>query len=793
MPHYKISDHLYLVQQTVSKDAPKAAEVEQPTNHIAVIDCSGSMSWDLPKIREQLKSRLPKLLKEQDTMSLVWFSGRREFGVLLEAEPVATLKDLQSVNQAIDRWLKPVGLTGFKEPLEEIPNLVDRIAKKRPGTLFSMMFMSDGCDNQWNRQDVVKAAESAGQKLSSVTFVEYGYYADRPLLTAMAEKAGGTLIFAQDFDQYVPNFEAVLQRKVSGAPKIAVKIEGDPISGFAYALQGGDLYTFAIEGGSVSVPADLKEVWYVSPNAVGTSLGDVASGAKDHVTPNQDSTATKALPAVYAALSLYAQRMKSDVVYALLRSVGDVRFIEQFSGCFGKQKYSEFMEAAKAASFDAKLMLQQGFDPNKVPKDDAFTVLDLLQVLASDDDNRVLLDSKDFKYSKIGRGRIDSSEILTPEEEQQIQALTEELGKTKDAKKVKELTAKIAAVTANKPEALKFEGDKQEDGYSVSNLTYNEERPNISFLVRRTGTVDLSKRLPENLKAIPATFSTFIFRNYTVVKDGLVNLERLPVRLTAGTIRKLKEQGMPIETILGVDGETDAQARVRAAKASDGRPVSVVFDIKSLPVINRKMVKEVSAQTYFEQAYEITKVKALQKVYNAYKKEWAPKESKGFVEQYGKEAADWLKEQGITDYSGFSPKSVQAPATDFYMGKELTSSLKGLSSLPTFKEAQTKIAKGGALTPSLALMAPAFTEVQQFLDTKPSDAEKAKWIETKAKETTARTRELMGEMARLTFTTIVGQVWFKEFKSLDENTLTITVDGQKVDGKVEMKDVEIKI
>ena len=257
---HKVSDSLYLVRQEVSDSAPKKL-VETPVNHVAVIDCSGSMSGDLPRIREQLKKKLPKMLKEKDTISIVWFSGRGQFGTLLEAEPVATLADLKDVNAAIDRWLKTVGMTGFKEPVEEAAALVSRVAKKRPGSTFSLFFMSDGCDNQWPRQDLLKAVEKAAGSFSSSTFVEYGYYADRPLLTAMAEKAGGNLIFADDFDKYAPLFEAAMQKTLSGAPRAEVQVKADIVGGFAWALVAGDLVTFSVEGGKAHVPEDLAEVW----------------------------------------------------------------------------------------------------------------------------------------------------------------------------------------------------------------------------------------------------------------------------------------------------------------------------------------------------------------------------------------------------------------------------------------------------------------------------------------------------------------------------------------------------
>ena len=166
----KVSNSLFLVRQPIKAASSKEVVVEA-VNHVAIIDCSGSMYAELPRIREQLKKRIPKLLKEQDTLSVIWFSGRGQCGVLLEAEPIATLTDLQAVNGAIDRWLKTVGLTGFKEPIELVSKLVATVAKKNSNP-FAMFFMSDGCDNQWSRQEILKAVELVSGKLASASFVE---------------------------------------------------------------------------------------------------------------------------------------------------------------------------------------------------------------------------------------------------------------------------------------------------------------------------------------------------------------------------------------------------------------------------------------------------------------------------------------------------------------------------------------------------------------------------------------------------------------------------------------------
>lgn len=777
---YKVADGLFLVDHAILGQTTAAKPVEVPTNHVAIIDCSGSMSCDLPKIREQLKRKVPKLLGDKDTLSIIWFSGKGQFGVLLEAEPVSTLTDLQQVNQAIDRWLRPVCLTGFKEPLEEAAKLIDRVSKKRPGSSFSLFFMSDGCDNQWGKAEILKACEKTAGGLSAATFVEYGYYADRPLLTAMAEKAGGALIFSEDFDRYAPQFESAMQKRPLGAKRVDVPIDGDPVGGFAFCADAsGDLMTFSVEGGKISVPEGTRQVSYLSPRGIGVvSKEALAEISKDEAATWQSGVKVDCanLRNAYAAVSLFAIRMKPEVVLPLLKSIGDVAFIDQFNSCFGKQKYSEFMEAAKNASTDGAKRWTKGWDPNKVPRDDAFTVLDLLRLLSEDDGNRVLMEHPEFKYSAIGRGRVDASDQLTAEEQAEIESLTAQIAAAKkNAKKVAELTSKIAAITANKPAALKFEADPAPDGYSISNLTFNEDRPNVSILVRKPGTVDVSSRLPADLKGkVPDKVPTSIFRNYAIVKDGLVNVKKLPVKVAPATFDKIVASGAPYT--LG------------------SNPFEMVIDVGALPVINRQMIKSVSASQFFCTEYDLTKAQAAQKVFNAFSKELLPpKKAEGIAALYGDAAATWLKEQGITD-GGFSPKMVQAEASDFYMGKELKVSLKGLSSLPSLKD--YRAGKGGA---GAKLMKPFYEKVDGFLKsdvyTKAADKDAVlkAWLEGETKAAKTAARSLIYKVAQTTFCIIVGQIWFSEFASLDENSMAIDTDEGRVECKAELREVQIKI
>jgi len=757
---YEIAKNLFLVRQELSQGTTAPA-APQPTNHIAVIDCSGSMAGDLPRIREQLKKRLPKLLGDGDTFSLIWFSGRGEFGALLEAEPVATLKDLNDVNKAIDRWLRPIGLTGFKEPLVEVEKLVGRVSKKN-GNPFALFFMSDGCDNQWNRADILKTIEGAAGKLASSTFVEYGYYADRPLLAAMAEKAGGSLIFAESFDDYEPKFEAKMQQRAVGDKRIEVKIDGDPIGGFVFVLDDGqhEITTYESAGKAI-VPKQTRELFYLDSSIVGGAPPARMPGSLSLMPP---------LNAAYAALSLFAVRMKPDIVYPILKTLGDVAFIELFAGCFGKQKYTEFMQATRTAAFYPDVRLTKGYDPNKVPAEDAFTVLDLLRILSEDDQARLLLDHSTFKYSRISRGRVDADENFYVAEQEKLDELRAKLGCAKKPAEVKTIQIEIDALVANKRDALKFVPDAAPNGYEVANLTYNENRANISVLVRKEGTVDLSMREGRPTGKIYSTFRTHIWRNYSIVVDGLVNVERLPVTISKSTYAMLKAANVSMHLI----GDSTLPTN------------TVVIDVKPLPIVNRQMVGSVSAAALIEAQYELTEAKAWQKVYNAFVKELFPDAKlKSLVELYGDDGAEWLKSQGITA-NGFSPKMAQAESKDYYLGKELEVKLKGYASLPTVKDA--KLGKGGA--PG-AFMKEAIEEVELMLKGSKERLQSA--LTVRQKSIVSNTRQLIRRMAQQKFAIIVGQVWPSEFSSIDENTLKVKIGSKEITGTIEMTEVEVRI
>lgn len=802
---WEVAPDLFLVSHplpsVIAAPPPKA----EPTHYVLVCDLSGSMSWEIPDMKAHIKSQLPSMVGENDTVSLIWYSGKNEFGPIFEGRHLRDHKDLIEANRLIDQWFRPVGLTAFVQPIQEAGEVAKRLLAKQPGRV-ALIFMSDGCDNCWPKDAIIAAVEKVAPLLASATVVEYGPYADRPVLTKMAEKWGGSVMYAANFSAYRPVFEAAIRRQPPAPKKTSLVLDAMPVWDFAFAIDGDNLLTFGADimptghGGGVAVPSHLREVYYLSPVAVGKSQ----KLAKLAETSGVNGTREAGFLAAYAAMGLFARRVQPKTVWALLRSIGDVAFIDDFVNAIGKDRLTSFVEKCDAVALAGAPAFTKGWDPKKVPREDAPTILDIFALLHGDDRCRILTESDGFSYDRIGRKAISKADMLTVGEGEEVVSLAEEIAKLGPAREVaplKDAMEKLRKILLDRKQPLRFHLDKEAaaEGYQVDDMTWKEGMPNLSFRVKRPGHIDLSEAtdLPLDLrKKLPSTIQTYTYKQYAAVKDGFRHIDWLPVRVPLVVLDAFRA--------LGVVTETDAVTEV-------GDLFQVTLDMRPHPVVNMKMVKEVSAKDFAEKNWALLLNKAAAAVFNYYKPE---RTSTGFATVYGADAAKWLDEHGVTDHSGFKRDDTSAPPVDFFFAKELSVNIPGFSSLPSVEdvrermENEKKIAKDPslgkgkgklkALTPSGRLLVPYIEEVDAFLAsdayTKAAnkDALFAKWATDKAIAATSEGRKLRREISKTGFIITVGGGWFTEFSSLAETKLTVRLGGEDREVTFEL-DTEKKI
>lgn len=731
-----------------SLEFKNATQTVAPTNHVIVTDISGSMYQALPDLRTHLKENLPSLVKPEDTISLLYFSSKGDFGTVFTGRQINSATDLSELNGLIDRFLKPSGCTGFVEPLKLAIDTATGL--KASGKVNSLIFMTDGYDNCWRSEDILKVAEQLPQAFDNVTIIEYGWYCNRDLLQKMSERSGATHVFAEGQTEYQTELETAMK---SSTPKIRV----DFSLSFDHVLYiENGAYTFLKAQNDpdhpvnfVSVPESVTKVWLISDDAL---------DRMDQVSDVQ----TAYVMALYGV-----HTMTPDLVWAALKKTGDVRFINQFNNCFTKQDYSNIKSELVEAIVDEKLRGLYGIDYNLVPAEDATTVVDVLTFL-SENNVKLVTSHPMFSYKRIGRQTLQKEDDT---EDQLAEAIGE--AETKEERKV--LALKLAEHEDWNPE---FKPNPDSAGVvDISNLVYNSERPNISIQTVQHGTVQIPEWAHKKFM-IPESIETWRYRNYAIVKDGIINLKALPIMCDDPSVVKRLKKEMGVEVIRR-------------------KGVSVV-NLGGVPLVNRLMTKNISAKEFFSDHVRLESLKARQKVLKHFRSELVGAVNAiGLASKYGAEAAEFLSGYGIRDY-GFSPKTTTAESTDVYMSRELHVKIKGASSLPSIAAVQKKaVAKHNAAD---KLIHRELMEYDTFINSpaiaKASEAVRKQLIETWIADAAANAikevRALNKSLSKTMYGIVAGHGWFTDLGE-GESSMVVEVDGEQYTVSAELVEKEIKI
>ena len=729
---------LSIVELTPKKArvVPAVACVE----HLLVVDVSGSMANDLPKLREDMINIL-RSLGERDRVSVIWFSGRGQCGTLFEHQEVRTVTHFDQVKKAVERWLRLVGLTGFREPLEE----ATRIARSAALPI-SLVFMSDGCDNQWSRSELTALlkAIASDNPFQAVAVIEYGYYADRELLGQIATILGGTHIFSDGYQSYSLEVQRLLK-----APQASPRQTYDlPVDVSDYVFEVDDksrrILTYQVDGNTVSLPETTLRAFAVTRST-------------SKLTQCVDETA------LYAAAKLALVGAETPLLWRILGQLGDVRFIKRAATCFGKQANSDLAADLEAAVFSESERLTEGYDPKATPREDQVTVIDFFSVLTQADSVRL-----NFTYNRIGR----KSEAL--DSDQLLARAMEEYKADGTAGAKQKL---IDAVTKLDTKA-NFAAD-QVDAYAIDGIVMPEDRANLSFRVKQHGMLCL-EGVPAHLKdRLPSKLPTFRYRNFAVIKDGLLNIDKLEFRFGPATWAKInswKQAGRWPENCdkLNADG-------------------FVEIDLGLLPMSNLLNAKPVEPVWLFRKEWDLLQAQAAAKVFKASLKTFDSDDSTSLREVYGQEVADWLKTLGLSE-GGFNPPTRRAESTDVYRARQLYTRIKGYSALPSMGEVRKQMEKGKLGRPAM-LMEPHIKFVDDILsDSTMTEDEQRKQVRKSLDAWQFVARKTLGELANAKFAMILNGTWFKG-ATVDKGEFAIDLngDGEMYDCIAEQKLIDVPI
>lgn len=804
---HALTGAFYLVGQAIAADATTAV-VDSPVDTIAVVDVSGSMSYDLPQLKREIGNMLPRILRAGDTFSLIYFSGPGQCAVLVDQMPVRgggdTLADISAI-QATLASLSTIGLTCFVDPLNLLADFAARMKAERPRSLRAGLFGSDGYDNTsggagGRRAAIMTAVARAVGPLDRWTTLGVGYGCDQGMLQEMAAVGGGTFMFSDDVSRYARNFEVAANRRPDGARRKVVRLGETAIDSLAFTVaEDGAVGQHRVDDGRVSVPENAGTIWYLSESPVGMLGEQIGALAQA-----EGTRASEPVTAAYAALVLFAQRARRKPVRALAYGLGDARLANLAATAFGPQRYNALAEVAAEAVKGAGRFAEGACDGAE-PDPNAYTVLEALAALKAGD-NRIVPDHATWTYRPVTRGRRAAAIVLTAADTARIAELTSALTAGADISAIDTVVAELQALKNGKGSALKWSYLPRPGGYKVDGLVFASEEANVSVRIVRDIEIDAGpalQELPDEILAyMPGTLAWTRYQSFTVITGRVLNCPSLPVILDESTWETYRRAGLV---------------------AGPHRREVVVVDFSRLPMINDGMIDGLNAADVVRTAYALEGVKAQLKVGHEVKKLLPREASKvaawlagaGVEGAAADTAAAWLAKLGVTD-NGYQPPSTTAPKTgDTRRSWLLDVGIPGLSDLPSASKVRVKLAKIDAwqetptgkepkLTRGEALVAPAVRALDAFcrahaIDTadisKLDDVARGKLAAFVADRTAAlepQRAALLHGLSQAAITAICGGEWFADMTP-GETDIEVELGGEKLGCKVDIRDVDIAL
>lgn len=652
---------------------------QQACHRIFCLDCSGSMSDSMSAMRKQLKNKLPTLIRDTDFISLIWFSGMHEYGTIFEHLSIKDLNDLQMVHRVIDQYVRSLGSTGFVGPIRKAKELCEKYPEQP-----QIFFLSDGGENCWPRDETRKAfAEMRGIPM---VIVEYQYCCDRVFLKELAEIADAASVFNEDFEHYENTFCSYMSNRLSKCRTVDVHVEND--------LVYFDEDTFVIKSGKdghVSIPEHISYAWEIR-----------------RVDNNEEQKEEqKEKKEVYVAMLYATQTRNHPIMMKCLSLLGDVHLTKRYSTCFSKQDYARLFETLKGCYFDPEqYAFVEGVDHSFQPVDDAFNVVEFLNLIESDKKSRFYPYHPSFKYERI-------------------------------SKEVKE------------EDMTRFVPNR--DLGSSFSLVFNQSRANISLGCQVYGYNE-SVDEQDNVTITPAN----AYRNYAILKDGIKNVNLLPLKLSSETYSKLVDEKCILDDVYNKNKIYDV-------------------NLTNLPVVNRKFASAAFTSTEFcEKHIQLHLAKG-----NA-------KYLKKMLEEFEEKKESSVNEK-VYERKKVDPNSVR----DFYCASELDVKIAKCSVIPTVNE--KLIQKMNNTPEKLTLSEELLYTIHKLYISIPSE-EKKEWLLNRLAQEKVIVKALTMDLEQAKMAILIGGCWFTG-NVVDDKTFTLPYTyGEKTytfEVTIEISDVKV--
>ena len=355
---------------------PEVVSDKQTAMHYCfMVDVSYSMVGDLPKLREDLKNKIATQLRPGQYITIIYYSSNGQCGYVLSGFYLENATSITTAYNAVDNWLKPIGCTGFVDPLKLALTSVMDFKKQLIESI--VVFMSDGYENENREEDVIDACKRLAVHAQACYVVEYGDYANHRLLEKMADTLFGQLLFAGQLPDYNLVIDTVLGTK--SIVNFTVHPAEDDVAVFvqmgefirAWPIKGPESFTISVDANA--------EVKMLSINQHDDDI-DFIDLAR--------------------AIVVFFQLGLTEFCYKAISQLGDVEIIKKYFGAIGKQRRNQFIDFVRARIANPELLFLSPRDTSYIPHPSEPDLFDLMEVLSSEYGNKLLCRHHLFKYRR---------------------------------------------------------------------------------------------------------------------------------------------------------------------------------------------------------------------------------------------------------------------------------------------------------------------------------------------------------------------------------------------------------
>lgn len=608
---------------SLEKNNENEVIANEPIHFVQMYDRSGSMSADLRKLTQNIKETLGTL-DEGDFLSVLWYSGRGQNGVVIEGHRVTkTEGEIDYLSKLLDKNNTTIGSTMYSEVINEGARLIDKYSSFSKNAAIS--FFTDGGVNDERKSDVIATIEKLVQNPNCMSFntIGYGRYYDAEILKDMAAMSPqGQYFHNSKIEEYLDTYkEKVDMNKGFTSGSIEVK-NLDEISVDVYLMTDKSSSVKTLKPNeSITFKTTKTDMSVISNGLISIDVKDgdfkeVIKMDKDYQMRSVDDESKETM--LYGmASALYQVNRRDDALDILEKEVRDLQLYNKLANAFTT------LEVGTASEFARTNYLNE----------------DLREV------NTI--------NGPISEG-ISIMKILTKAEELSLDFDINEVRKDYKSISAKSEITKDLFVESNSKSII-----------PISEIKFNTKgKLNASVLLTRNGYLDLSE-IPNKPSELDDTFITKRYNNYNIIQDGVYRGEVLP--LIAKNNHQLKE----LKTFLEDNN----------VKFSN-KGMEIKVDMEGIPMITRNEARKYNTMADFSGKYleaEVQKLETyvLKQVLDILKKEDGA--TKGEIKTYSEDTKSFLKEIGISYDGSYAPTlGDKIPMTDKFEYKVLNFELNGL-------------------------------------------------------------------------------------------------------------------